>query len=132
MPRKNWRRKKIANGVMRKYGATIPGKVFSQPRFLISTKFGISVKIGGIIIAVKKTKKSLSRPGDFRRAEGEAGLAPKGTWASVISVQTITLLRRAVKKLTSALVRVPALVSSSLEARPSACLTLSRVGLSGM
>ena len=68
MPRKNWRRKNTANGVIRKNGAMIPGKVFSQPRFLISTKFGISVKIGGIIIAVRNRKKILSRPGNFRRA----------------------------------------------------------------
>src|SRR4051794_26126009 len=78
MPRKNWRKKNTANGVIRKNGATIPGKVFSHPRFLISTKFGISVKIGGIIIAVRNRKNSLSRPGKGRGAEGEGGLGRGG------------------------------------------------------
>src|SRR3954468_24515423 len=58
-------------------------------------------------------------------------MAQNVTWPTVIRVQTMTLLRRAVKKFTSALVRVPALVSSSVEARPSAWRTLSSVGLSG-
>src|SRR4051794_41770570 len=78
MPRKNWRRKNTANGVIRKNGATIPGKVFSHPRFLISTKFGISVKIGGIIIAVRNRKKRMSGPGEGRGAEGEGGLGRGG------------------------------------------------------
>ena len=49
----------------------------------------------------------------------------------MISVQTITELRSAVKKFTSADVSVPAAVSSSVEASPSAWRRLSSVGLSG-
>src|SRR5262249_1685378 len=131
MPRKNWRRKKTANGVIRKKGATIPGKVFSQPRFLISTKFGISVKIGGSIIAARKREEDVARPGERQQTQAWAATGEEVGWAGGISVQTITLLGSAVKKFTSALVSVPAFVSSSVEARPSAWRTLSSVGLSG-
>ena len=45
-----------------------PGMVFSSPRFLISTKFGMRVNTGGIIIAVRNRKNSLSRPRNSMRA----------------------------------------------------------------
>ena len=83
MPRKNWRRKKIANGVMKKYGATRPGNVPSRPRFLIRMKLGSAVKIGGTISAVRKTKKTMSRPGHFSRAKAYAASALKNTCPAV-------------------------------------------------
>ena len=49
-----------ANGVIRKNGATIPGNVLSQPRFLISTKFGIRVMPAGTM-SVARTRPMINR-----------------------------------------------------------------------
>src|SRR6478735_9354895 len=67
MPRKNCRRKKIANGVINKPGSTRPGMLLSSPRFLIRMKLGSEVKIGGTINAARNNTKTLSRPGQFNR-----------------------------------------------------------------
>src|SRR4051812_49366968 len=54
------------------------------------------------------------------------------TWPSVISVQMITELRRAVKKLIGVDVAVPALAISLSDARPSTCLTFTVVAPGGV
>ena len=79
MPRKNCRRKKIANGVIKKYGAISPAKVLISPRFRIRMKFGSRVKIGGTISAVRNRKNTLSRPGQRSRAKAYAASALKNT-----------------------------------------------------
>ena len=79
MPRKNCRRKKIANGVISTHGSTIPGSVLSSPRFLIRMKFGSTVKIGGTISAVRNRTNTLSRPGQRSRAKAYAAIAQKNT-----------------------------------------------------
>ena len=87
MPRKNCRRKKIANGVISRVGSTRPGKVFSRPRFLIRMKFGSEVKIGGTISAARNSTNTLSRPGQFRRAKAYAASEQKNTWPTVTTVE---------------------------------------------
>src|SRR3954454_13614406 len=53
------------------------------------------------------------------------------TWPAVISVQMITELRRAVKKLIGVDVAVPAFAISLSDASPSTCLTLTAVAPGG-
>jgi hypothetical protein len=93
MPRKNCRRKKIANGVIKKNGRISPGIVLISPRFLIRMKFGSIVKIGGIISAVRNRKKTMSRPGQRSRANAYAARAQKNTWPAVVRVAKTTELR---------------------------------------
>jgi len=52
---------------MKKNGSTIPGKVFSRPRFFMSTKLGSIVKIGGTMRAVRNKKNTALRPGQRSR-----------------------------------------------------------------
>ena len=68
MPRKNWRRKKIANGVISTYGATMPGEGVEQPQVLDQDEVRQRVKIGGTISAVRNRTNTLSRPGQRSRA----------------------------------------------------------------
>src|SRR5690242_17217104 len=87
MPRKNWRRKKIANGVISSDGSTRPGMVFSRPRFLIRMKLGSEVKIGGTIRAARKRTNTLSRPGQFSREKAYAAREQKNTCPTVTMVE---------------------------------------------
>ncbi len=59
---KNWRRKKIANGVMNSDGSMIPRRLSMRPSCFTSRKFGSSVKITGTIRDSRKKPKTKSRP----------------------------------------------------------------------
>ena len=67
MERKNWRRKKMAKGVMNRNGRARPAKVLSRPRFLIIRKLGRAVKIGGTIMVARNRPNTTFRPGQRSR-----------------------------------------------------------------
>ena len=94
MPRKNWRRKNTANGVISMLGSAIPSRVSTSPSCLMSTKFGSSVKIAGIISPARKNAKTFSRCRHCSRANAYAAIAEKNTWPAVTSVETTTELNR--------------------------------------
>ncbi len=60
----------------------------------MSTKFGRNVKMTGTIRPARKKAKNFSRCGNRRRANAYAAIAENSTWPAVISVETITELRR--------------------------------------
>lgn len=68
IPRKNCRRKKIANGrLMKIEGSAIPKIVSMSPSCLMSTKLGRKVKIAGIMSPPRKRAKTRSRHFHFSR-----------------------------------------------------------------
>ena len=108
----------------------MPAKLFSRPRFLISTKFGSVVKIGGTISAARNSANTLSRPGQRSRANAYAAIALKNTWQTVVIVATTNELRRYSQKLTAA-PEPPCACASSIVDSPSTRLNAPSVDSTG-
>ena len=67
MPRKNWRRKKMANADMNMNGSATRQSV-QQSQVLDEEEVGKGGEDGGIIRAARNMEKTLSRPGHWSRA----------------------------------------------------------------
>src|SRR6478752_3302786 len=130
MPRKNWRRKNTANGVMNRNGKMMPGSVFSSPRLFMRTKLGRLVKIGGTNSAARNTPNTASRPGHCSLENANADIEQNSVCPMVIVVAMMIEFRRANQKFTDA-PEPPWACACSMVPRPSTRLNAPRVKSTG-